>query len=202
LLFLQQGLKLLSLPNWRHKMKRLLFFTPPVQRQKQRWLPALFSLALLALSACAPSPRYLLFFTEITVSPEPQIGQAATLHLEFISDYDQPLATMDIYLPKGIQLVQGELTWEGSLAANQPQTHDISICTEFQGNYHIGITGRLRTGQYAGFLEPRTVILDVSQTNAQVFTSENLADRIIPTSTFGPAVLPTALPQDWVSPCP
>jgi len=183
-------------------MKTLYFFTSPTYTR--RWLLALFVLALLALSACAPSQRYLLFFTEITVSPEPLIGQVATLHLEFISDYDQPLATVDIYLPEGVKLVEGDLTWEGSLTANQSQTHDISICTEWQGNYHIGITGRLRTGQYAGFLEPETVVLDVTQTNAQVFTSENYADflRVRPTSTFGPAILPTALPQDWVSPCP
>ncbi len=163
-------------------------------------------LLILLLTACTPAPvshRYLLFFTEITVSPDPLIGQVATLHLEFISDYDQPLTTVDIYLPKGIQLVKGELAWKGSLTANQPQTHDISICVSYPGEWWIDITGRLWTAEDdAGFLEPRTVFLNVGQSNAEVFTDENYADFIRPTPTFGPAILPTALPVDWVSPCP
>lgn len=173
--------------------------------RNKRWLSSVFLLLFLLLTACTPAPaphNYLLFFTEITVSPDPLIGQVATLHLEFSSDYDQPVATVDIDLPEGVQLVKGDLKWKGSLTANQPQTHDISICTSYPGEWWIDITGRLREGQYAGFLEPRTVLLAVTQTNAQVFTSENYAEFVRPTSTFGPAILPTALPGDWVSPCP
>jgi hypothetical protein len=152
--------------------------------RNKSWPSGILLLLLFFLAACAADPsRTLLKFTEVTISPDPLIGQVATLHLEFISDYDQPLTTVDIYLPEGIKLVKGDLNWKGSLTANQPQTHDISICTEFQGNYKIGITGRLWIAEdHARFTEPRFVFLDVTQTNVQVD--------------------PTALPQDWVSPCP
>lgn len=168
-----------------------------------RYSSVLFLLILL-LTACTPAPaphNYLLFFTEITVSPDPLIGQVATLHLEFISDYDQPVATVDIDLPEGIQLVKGDLNWKGSLTAHQPQTHDISICAEFQRVYSIGINGNLWTAEGDGlFTSPRYIYLDVSQTHAQV--AEYSTDLIRPTNTNGPTMAPTALPQDWVSPCP
>jgi len=183
-------------------MNPLRFLTFPTHTRS--WLPVLFGLILLLLSACS-TRRPPLQITEATVSPEPRIGQVATLHIEFMSPYDEPLTTLEIFLPEGVKLVKGDLTWKGSLTANQPQTHDISICTEYQGNYKIGITGQLWIAEdHAGFLEPRKVILVVSQTDAQVVTDENYPDflRVQPTSTFGPAILPTALPGDWVSPCP
>ncbi|HNB55054.1 MAG TPA: hypothetical protein PK530_24100 [Anaerolineales bacterium] len=171
--------------------------------RNKRYSIVLFLLILL-LTACAPAPSStLLKFTEITVSPDPLIGQVATLHLEFISDYDQPLATVDIYLPEGIKLVKGNLAWKGSLTANQTQTHEIAICTSYPGEWWIDITGRLWVAEgNALFTEPRTVLLNVAQSNAEVVMDKNYADFVRPTPTFGPAILPTALPIDWVSPCP
>ncbi|GAB4580459.1 MAG: hypothetical protein Fur0022_32000 [Anaerolineales bacterium] len=170
--------------------------------RNKRWLTSVLLLLFLLLTACAQS-RVPLEITEATVSPEPLIGQIATLHIEFVAPTDESLTTLEIFLPEGVKLVKGDLTWKGSLIANQPQTHDISICTEFQGNYWISIVARLWEAEDDfKFIAPETVVLDITQTDAQVVTSKNYSDLVRPTSTFGPAILPTALPGDWVSPCP
>ena len=166
------------------------------------WPSGVLLFLIILLTACAQS-RPPLEITEATVSSDPFIGQVATLHIEFMAPTDEPLATLEIFLPEGVKLVKGDLTWKGSLTANQPQTHDIAICTQFQGNYWIRMRARSWEAEddfkYTG---EEIVVLDVTQTNVQVVTSKNYSDLVRPTSTFGPAILPTALPVDWVSPCP
>ena len=77
--------------------------------------------------------------TNISVTPDPIIGQIATLRVEVISKYDEPNAAIIIDLPPGIKLMGGNPLWEGSLKANQPQTHEISICVLYEGNWRLDI---------------------------------------------------------------
>jgi hypothetical protein len=119
-----------------------------------------------------------------------------------MSPDDEPETTLEIFLPEGVKLVEGNLTWKGALTANQPQTHEISICTLYEGNWWIKM--RARSWQAENDLKytgEGGVILEVTQTVARVFTSENYT-YTQPPETPGPRILATSLPESWVSPCP
>lgn len=55
-----------------------------------------------------------------------------------MSGIDEADVTIGALLPEEINLVAGDLEWHGSLKANQPQKHEMSICVLQPGdNWHI-----------------------------------------------------------------
>jgi len=102
---------------------------------RQGWL---FGVLLLLLSACNTSSGPLRI-TDISVHPDPVIGQTATLHVEVMSTKDEPDITIWIELPPGVKLMSGNLMWEGSLSANQPQSHEVDICVLYEGDWRLDI---------------------------------------------------------------
>ena len=94
-------------------------------------------LALLWLSACGPQAP--LQITDLSVDGEPLIGEVVTLHIEVKSMFDEPDAAIIVDLPPGVKLMDGELLWEGSLRANQPQTHELSLCVLYEGDWRLNI---------------------------------------------------------------
>ncbi len=99
----------------------------------------LLALAMLAVGGCTTT-RGPLIIRDVSVKPEPLIGQTATLHVEFISRRDEPEATIGIGLTPGVKLMEGELLWEGPLKANQPQSHEIEICVLYEGHWLVWLT--------------------------------------------------------------
>ncbi|HNB52008.1 MAG TPA: hypothetical protein PK530_08705 [Anaerolineales bacterium] len=170
-------------------------------------IPAIYDpRKITATVVSSPEPSALssnpLEITEATVSPDPLIGQVAILHIEFVSQDDEPETTLEIFLPEGIKLVKGDLTWKGSLTATQPQTHEISICTLYEGLWWIKMRARPWEAENDfKYTKEAGLILEVTQTNADVTTTENFY-YTQPPDTPGPRILSTALPVDWVSPCP
>ncbi len=86
-----------------------------------------------------------LAITRATVSPDPIVGQTATLSIEVISPRDEKDVSIDVLLPEEIRLAAGELSWHGSLSANQPQIHEISIIVLQEGDWRIylGVSSQL-----------------------------------------------------------
>lgn len=93
---------------------------------------------LLVLGACTSS-RAPLKISNISVHPDPIIGQTVTLSVEVVSSRDEPEAYIIIGLPPGVKHMGGDLSWEGSLSFNQPQSHEISICVLYEGDWRLGI---------------------------------------------------------------
>jgi len=93
---------------------------------------------LLWLSACTP-PRFPIELTALSISPEPIVGRVAILHVEAKSDRNEPDASIVVTLPEEIKLVKGSLSWRGSLVANRPQAHELSICVLREGEWKIWV---------------------------------------------------------------
>jgi hypothetical protein len=74
---------------------------------------------------------------DMSASAKPLIGRVVTLRVEVRSDADEPNTTLTIDLPKGVKLVEGDLTWQGALVANQPYAHDVKVCVLYEGDWRI-----------------------------------------------------------------
>ncbi|NUM44313.1 MAG: hypothetical protein HUU38_06360 [Anaerolineales bacterium] len=107
--------------------------------RRQHWMFGGFGLILCLLGACNTTQGPLKI-TDISVNPDPVIGKTATLHVDIMSSYDEPSTTLLIGLPPGVKLMKGDLTWEGSLTANQPQSHEIAICVLYEGDWPVSMT--------------------------------------------------------------
>lgn len=101
---------------------------------------------LFLLSACTP-PRFPLKVTALSVMPDPVVGQTVTLRVEIVSTKDEPDTTIKIQLPEAVKLMDGDLIWRGSLKANQPQTHEVSVCVLYEGDWRISVTAYSRLSE-------------------------------------------------------
>ncbi len=111
-----------------------------------------------------------LTFTDVSITPEPIVGQIATLNIEVTSTVDEAEASLAIQLPPDVDLVKGDLVWNGSLRANQPQVHQVAIVVQKKGLWGIYIR--------AGASSTATVSehLHINSTNESA--------RVIPDSEF------------------
>lgn len=96
---------------------------------------------VIALTACTP-PRFPLQITDLSATPEPVVGQTVTLYIEIMSTKDEPNTTIEVYLPEAVKLMDGDLVWQGSLTANQPQAHEVSVCVLFEGDWRVEVESR------------------------------------------------------------
>jgi len=94
---------------------------------------------LWGLAACTPA-RFPLEITALSVSPEPVVGQVVTLRVEIESTSDEEDVTILIQTPEAVRLMDGTLTWHGSLRAHEPQVHRVSVCVLIEGDWRIGVT--------------------------------------------------------------
>ncbi len=154
-------------------------------------------LAWLVLSACTP-PGFPLKLTEISVSPKPVIGQVATLHVEVMSTEDEPDTTILIDLPEGVKLVAGDLTWKGSLVANQPQVHEVSICVLYEGDWRLRIETHSRLSENSSYQDAEFLHIQSTTESARVIPGSDY--RI--TQPPGGFSVPTPLPATPPTVCP
>lgn len=146
---------------------------------------------LVLLSACSP-PKFPLRIVDASISPDPVIGQTATLHVEVMSTKDEPDTTIQIDLPPGIKLMTGELLWEGSLTANQSQSHEIAICVLYEGDWRLNIETYSLIPPNSGYEDSETLHL--------ITTADTV--RIVPGGAYritqppgGMVAFPTPLPE-------
>ena len=107
-----------------------------------RWLGVygVFILTLLSLASCIPpSPPSTGMSVTASISPAPIVGRDVNYHVEVTTSvWDLPSVTLTITLPAGVELVQGDLHWQGSLAKGQTVTKDLTIRVTTPGTWVIG----------------------------------------------------------------
>ena len=151
----------------------------------------MLGLLILFLNACTPSTAPLQL-TDISISPDPIIGQTATLHIEVMSKYDEPDAAIIVDLPPGVKLMDGELLWEGSLTANQPQSHELSICVLYEGDWRLWMAAQSQIAENGFYGDTETLHL--------ITTGDTV--RVVPGGAYritqppgGMPLFPTPLPE-------
>ncbi len=143
-----------------------------ISNLKIKWgIPGIASLLgvtlLVLLNACNP-PRFPLEITDVSVSPDPIVGQVVTLHVEVTSTRDGPDATILVELPERANLVAGELIWQGSLVANQPKTHELSICVLEEGEWQIWISAWSQLSETSSYSDYEILNIQSTVNSAQV----------------------------------
>jgi hypothetical protein len=73
----------------------------------------------------------------MSISPEPTVGREVMLHLEASSKIDAPYTTLTVTLSSGIELLNGDLTWQGQIAKDQTLTMDLPIRVITAGEHEI-----------------------------------------------------------------
>lgn len=94
----------------------------------------------LILSACTSS-GIPLNITSVKVYPEPIVGQIVTLEVKIKSTDDEPYVKFSVDTREEIggkvHLIGGDVNWEGSLVANQPQKLYVQVCVLEEGSWAV-----------------------------------------------------------------
>jgi hypothetical protein len=153
-------------------------------------------LLIIGLNACKRIPPHPVI-TEAYIRPDPIVGEIVTLHIEVMSGEDEDDVTIGALLPDAINLVDGELEWHGSLKANQPQAHKMSICVLRPGEnwrIYLGVSSKLSETSSIG--DGDTLNIESTIDSAVVIPSKDY--RVV-----GPGNLATAFWEvDNVTPTP
>lgn len=112
-------------------------------------------------------PSIPLQIVNLSVSPEPLVGQLVTLRIEIMSIYDESNVTIWVVLPEGVELVAGSLEWQGSLTANHIQSHELSIRVIQEGDWELRIGAFSTLSANNGYQDTETLhlISDFNSTN-------------------------------------
>jgi hypothetical protein len=138
----------------------------------------------------APLSEPLLQIIDVSVSPDPIVGQVTRLHVEVMSTEDEPDATIFVDLPEGVKVVEGDLNWKGSLTANQPQTLEVSICVLYEGDWRLWIETYSMLAEDSSYEDAETLHIQSTTESARVILG---ADYTI-TQPPGGFNMPTPLP--------
>jgi hypothetical protein len=154
-------------------------------------------LSLLVLSACTQA-SFPIEITRVTVMPDPVVGQVATLRVEVVSSENEPDATILVELPAGVKLMEGTLTWKGSLTANQPQVHELSICVLYEGDWRLWLQAHSQLAENSSYQDTETLHLISTTESARVVLGSDY--RVTqPPGGSGPS---TPLPETPPDVCP
>jgi len=111
-------------------------------------------LAVVVLSACT-SVDQPLHITNVSVSPNPIVGQVVTLEVEVTADNDEPNVTFTVDTLESagnkIHLVSGNSQQQVSLVAHQPQTFQLEVCVIQEGSWPIEIRAVARHPDGSGW---------------------------------------------------
>ncbi|MBK9208348.1 MAG: hypothetical protein IPL71_08625 [Anaerolineales bacterium] len=160
------------------------------QRLKKSHALLMLGLILATLTACERPPETPLQITDISVHPDPIIGQTATLRVEIMSIDNEKDVTIIVTLPDGMKLMSGELEWKGSLIANQPQAHEFELCVLYEGDWELHVS-TYSTTLIESYGDSDTLILITSANTVRVVLGMNY--RI--TQPPGRMTIPTPVPQ-------
>jgi|GEM_PF-1116484 len=112
-----------------------------------------FCLALLvtglagSVSADMPSP----LTVQLKLPGVPELGQQATLDCDIYAHFSMKNVSLTIDLSPGIDLVKGNKTWNGDLAARQTKTLPLAIKVTSPGNKTITATVFCRIDEHTAF---------------------------------------------------
>ena len=148
-------------------------------------------LILVILTACERPPEAPLQITDISVHPDPVIGQTATLRVEITSLDDEKDVTIIVTLPNGVKLMSGKLEWKGSLIAGQPQSHEFALCALYEGDWRLHISTYSTLTPTSSYGDSETFHLITSEDTVRVVLGKNYR---ITQPPEGMPTFPTALP--------
>lgn len=77
------------------------------------------------------------YINDVSFSPDPVVGQVIDLSIEAISEEDFEHGEIGVLLPTEVQLISGNLTWNGPFFSEKPQFHELSICVTKPGVWEI-----------------------------------------------------------------
>ena len=166
-----------------------------LNRTNRLWCIIVIGLcATLWLSACGQA-GVPLQITNVSVSPEPIVGQVVTLTVEIMSTNDEPdvtftLTTLEEYGTK-LHLVSGETEWAGSLTANQPQIFQFSVCAWEEGSWPIEISAvsRLHDAHNNGWDASEIIHLESSMDSGRLIRGSEYRMTTGPTPTSHPTTV-------------
>lgn len=115
-----------------------------------------------------PSVQFPLQITGVTVTPEPKVGQPATLRVEFSSYENEADVRLIVQLSAGIKQMGGSLEWQGSLVANQSQSHEVPICVLYEGDWEIYIAARSQKSADSSYGDSKSFFIRSTDSSAQV----------------------------------
>lgn len=114
----------------------------------------------------------------MAVSPDPAVGQHSTLTVAFITTRDEPRVTLDIQLPQGIELVSGDLHWEGSLTPGQTQSHSIGIIVKEAGDLKIMALANIPVSEKSSITDTNSIhIINEAGQKTEVISDINYTLR-------------------------
>lgn len=141
-----------------------------------------------------PAVQFPIQITRVTVTPEPKVGQPATLHVEFSSFENEADVRLITQLSEGIKQMGGSLEWQGSLVANQPQSHEVPICVVYEGYWEVTVNVGSQLTADSSYGDTKIVYIRSTVSSAQIF------DRF-PTQPPGGYTDPTPLPPPPTNIC-
>lgn len=119
-----------------------------------------------------PAVQFPLQITRVTVGPEPKVGQPATLRVEFSSYENEADVRLIIQLPPGIKQMGGSLEWQGSLVANQLQTHEVPICVLYEGDWEIYVGAGSQKSAGSSYGDSKFYYIRSTASSAQVIPGD------------------------------
>jgi hypothetical protein len=121
-----------------------------VPRMSHRVRIGALCLALAVLLNACSQARMPIYFTKITVSPDPAVGQIVNLHIEVTSKYDEPEVTFTVdFLEQynnRVNYLSGTTRWVGPMAVGETKAFDLTICVWEEGDWPIEIYAKRTAG--------------------------------------------------------
>ena len=150
---------------------------------------SLVSLAAL-LTACPP--KLPLAITDVSATPDPIVGRVVTLEVEVQSTRDEADVTILIQLPEAVRLIDGDLTWHGSLRAGKPYRHKVSLCALYGGDWRIHATTYSRFAPDDTYGDSETIhFISTSDSGQAVPGPQYRIIQSSPIPSFTPPPVPT-----------
>ena len=163
-------------------------FSRNVQLQN-RWMVFLgtIGLALGLLSACSRGPSSPMSIA-MSITPEPIVGREVNLHIEISTVSAAPNTVLTVTLSSGVELVSGDLHWQGKLEPGQSVGIDLTIRVMTEGEWPVSAyafspdTPGSRFGVGAG----KALYIQSSVNSAEVIEDINRETTPIPVIQYGP----------------
>lgn len=112
---------------------------------------------------------------EAEIYPAPLVGSEVILHIEMLAKgQDLPNTTLTVELPDGIELVDGETTWQGDLVSDNITSFNLIIKVREVGEWVIAAHAFSDLGNGNGFGNGRELYVTSTLNSAVV---EDDADR-------------------------
>ena len=129
------------------------------------------------ITACSPSSPMM---TELDILHDPIVGREVDLSIVLSSSSDAPYTFLEITIPEGIQIIQGETGLWTSIQRNEKFKYQMKIRVLNEGEYLISAYAFNRYSDDAssgGFGAGNTIYVFSSENIAQVLSREDFRSK-------------------------